>query len=396
MSFIICFTKSKTIVPTSNWTLDIKSENGTNDIVLKPNILTRITLIVKHEDGKFILDRSFDDSQFIITLEDTNIIFYPNELKIIPSESLEYSAYIGLKCEFEIGSNTYDLNFKLKNRKNLEGKDIDDSTLTINPVTVKINRTQSLIELEPVETDLAEKAYSFLRLKKEIYNMEDIVIINNDDKDENFKFKEITIKAFKDREEFGEYENENDGILFNFPFGTEMEYEDLNGKANHTYNLLMKNDKCSNWFKISEESETFDITINPDPLVVLNDSIKEAIIYTMENITPKKDLSNNIQLKMVFPVAPIIIECNLKGDSNNGDDHDVKYRDYIVKTGPYILRVEDLYSDNEYKAECKLFSLYSDKTEIQLKIGNEKDYDFITPLISSRMMNNIPQCLEFI
>ena len=70
--------------------------------------------------------------------------------------------------------------------------------------------------------------------------MEEIVIINKDDKDDNYKFKEIIIKAFKDGEEFRENENENHGILFDFPFGIEQKYEELNGKVNHTYTLLIK------------------------------------------------------------------------------------------------------------------------------------------------------------
>jgi hypothetical protein len=90
-------------------------------------------------------------------------------------------------------------------------------------------------------------------------------------------------------------------------------YEDLD-VYNTTIDLIMKDDKNSNCFELTDESKSFLLTINPNELVVLNDSVKEAIVYSMENETPKRDLSNNIQLSMNIPVAPVIIECELKGE----------------------------------------------------------------------------------
>ena len=75
----------------------------------------------------------------------------------------------------------------------------------------------------------------------------------------------------------------------------------------------------------------------------------------MKNINPKKYLTNNIQLSMVLPVAKVIIECDLKGDANDEEKQEIQYRDYIVKTVLNILKFEDLYSNYEYKAECKIF-----------------------------------------
>ncbi len=399
VSLLICFTKVSTLSPTSNWILDVKNEKGTNDtIVLKPNVLTRITFILKHEDDHYILDRSFDNAQFIIELEDDNIVFYEQEMPIIPSKSLEYSAYIGLKCENKIQEDKYDLQFKVKTIRDLDGYDKKDAELKINKITVEINNTRSLIELEPVETNLTEKGYSLLRLKKEIYNIEKVVIVNKGDQNDNFKFKEVEIEPYTKRKEYNENENSNHGILFDFPFGTESEYKDLKNQTNYTYILDMReDDKCSAWFEISEKSKEFNIIINSNPLITLNESIQEAIVYTMENITPKKDISNNIQLKMTIPISPIIIDCRLKGDGNgdNQENNEIEYKDYILEKGDYILKFDDLNSNNEYKAECKIFSLNKDKSEIEIKIGNDKDYDFVTPLIPSRTMNSIPQCLEF-
>ena len=97
---------------TSNWVLDIKNENYTDELIeLRPGVLTKIVLIVRHEENIDFLDRSFDRTNFTIATKDNkNIVFYPNEtFNIIPSKSLEYFAYIGLKCDHEINSENYTL-----------------------------------------------------------------------------------------------------------------------------------------------------------------------------------------------------------------------------------------------------------------------------------------------
>jgi hypothetical protein len=69
-----------------------------------------------------------------------------------------------------------------------------------------------------------------------------------------------------------------------------------------------------------------DLTINKNKTHNLNESVKEAILYSMKNVTPKRNKTNNIQIKMNIPVAPIIIKCELEkeGESeeeeNEGED----------------------------------------------------------------------------
>ena len=312
ISFLISSCIGKTIVPTSNWILDIKNENGTDaPIVLKPNVLTKIIFIVRHEDDLELYDRSFDKSDFTIELEDDDDIkLLDDEIHIIPSISLEYSYYIGLKCDHDIKENTYELKFKVKKVKDLDDHDLEDATLTINPIEVEISDEKRIIEIEPIVTNLTGKGYSLFKLKNEIYNMEKVVITTSNKDNDNYKFKDTEIDAYKDREEFGENEN-NHGILIDFPFGTEKKYENLGGKTNYTFNLIMKkNDICSSRFILSESSSTVNITINNNELLILNDSVKEAIIYNMENITPKKDLTNNIQLNLTMPVAQLLLNAN--------------------------------------------------------------------------------------
>ena len=158
---------------------------------------------------------------------------------------------------------------------------------------------------------------------------------------------------------------------------------------------MKEDDLDSKWFKLSDESQSFNLTINQNELVTLNDSVKEAIVYTIENVTPKRDLTNNIQINMTIPVAPVLIDCRLDGEGNNEEGDSIKYRDYILQSGPYLLKFDDLNSNNEYKGECKFYSVNFNKTEIKITIGNNKDYDFVTPLYPSRTNSSIPQCLEF-
>ena len=311
LSAIICLTLEKTVVPTSNWVLDIKNEKGEDDIVLKPNVLTKIVFVVHHEDNIDILDRSFDQSVFTIALEnDDNFKLFDKEIQIIPSLSLEYYAYLGLKGDHEIESETTEVKLIIKSAKDLDGNELKDGSLTINPVKVSIDNKKSVIEIEPIQTDLTGKGYSLFRIKNEIYNMEKVVIVSKAEVDENYEFTEVEIKGFKDRDEFGL--NENHGIIFDAPFGTKQEFNELDVQ-NTTISLMMKDgDKNSNCFELSPESQTVNLTVNQNELVVLNDSVKEAIVYSMENVTPKKYLTNNIQLTMTIPVAPVIIECELK------------------------------------------------------------------------------------
>ena len=399
LSAIICLTFESTIQE-SNWVLNVKNETGGNDIALKPNVLTKIILVVNYEDNtdtlnKKDVDPSLDESVFTIALEkDDDIKLFDQEIKIIPSLALESYAYIGLRSDHQIKSDTYEFNLVVKSKKDLDGNDYKDAILTINPVQVTIVNEKSLIEIEPIETDLTGKGYSLFRLKNEIYNMDKVVITLQDKIEDKFEFKDIEIKGFKDRNEFGLNENDNHGIVFDFPYGTEKSYKDLD-VHNTTIDLKMKDDKNSNCFELTDESKSFLLTINQNELVVLNDSVKEAIVYSMENVTPKRDLTNNIQLSMNIPVAPVIIECELKGEGKDEEGDSSLFRDYILKAGPYHLKFEDLNSNNEYKAECKFTSTNFDKTDIKIRIGNDKDYDFITPLYPSRTSRSIPQCVEF-
>ena len=129
-SSLIYFSISSTISPKSNWKLDVKNENMTNEtIIVKPNQYTKVILVVSHEDDLDILDYSFDRSKFTIELEDNDHLhLYGEKMIITPSASLEYIAYIGLECEYDISKNSK-IKFKVTSIKDLDDKDLDDATL---------------------------------------------------------------------------------------------------------------------------------------------------------------------------------------------------------------------------------------------------------------------------
>ena len=400
LAFFNCFTYAQKVTPTSNWVLEIKNENNTDELIkLKPGILTKIIFIVQHEDNKDFLDRSFDKSVFKISLDDDDdIILYQQEYNIIPSLALEYIAYIGLKCNHGITTSNYTLNFKVNQVIDLEGHSFDSANLKINPVETIIDNTVTSIDIEPIETDLTGKGYSLFRIKEEIYNMDKVIITAGNYDNGNYKFEDIELKGFKSRNLLGKNENENHGILFNFRYGTDHDYNQLKDKTYTTFNLAIKNDddddEKKQCFELTSKSRIVNITINNNQILKLNDSVKEAILYSIENVTPKRDITNNIQIKINIPVAPVIIQCQLDGEGDD-DEESVEYNDYIINVGPYLIKFDNLNSNNEYKGECKFFSTSFEKTEFKISIGNEKGKDFITPLYPSRTLDSIPQCLEF-
>jgi hypothetical protein len=387
--------------PTSNWILDIKNENNTDELIeLRPGVLTKIVLIVHHEENIDILDRSFDRTSFTISSKDNNnIMFYPKEeFNIVPSLGLEYIAYVGLKCDHTINSDDYTLEFVVKKKRDLNGKTISYGSLIINPAQIKINNIITYIDIEPIETSLTERGYSFFKIKNEIYNMEKITVNAEGNNNKKFTIEDIYIKAFKDRTKFGKTENDNHGILFDYKFGSNYGYIYLNGETNTTFNLVIKNNgnqrRC---FDINPKSAIVNININEKKMLTLNESVKEAVLYSIENLTPKRDKTNNIQFKMYIPVAPVIINCELLGEGNNEKADYIQYRDYIVNAGENIIKFNNLNSNKEYNGECKFLSVNYRQTQFKITIGkeNKRDKNYI-PLYPSKSSYSTFQCLEFL
>ena len=82
----------------------------------------------------------------------------------------------------------------------------------------------------------------------------------------------------------------------------------------------------------------------------LDNSIKQEIVKSIENITPEKDETNNIQLKFNLPVSPVIVECELEGKDDEEDE--IKYKDYFIDSGENFIKFNDLKQNLEYEGEC--------------------------------------------
>ena len=378
--------------PDSKWKMTIKNEKGDDSpIILKKGIFTKITFIISHEDGKDFIDRSFDLNDFVIKLEDENIQTINDEYHIIPSTNLEYTTYIGLKCESKIEETEYNITFTVSDIKPLTDLNNDkNGNLEIEPVKVKIDLTPTYIELVPISTEIPQESYSLFKIKNEIYNMKKIQIKKIED-NKLFELDDIEIKLYNERNELLEDENENHGILFDFPYGTDHTFSEFKNNTNFTYTLQIEKDECSGYFELTENSKSLTLTVYEKEESKLTDAEKEAIISSVENITPKKDETSNIQLEILIPVDSVIIECKL-----DNDDEKVSYKNYVKDAGKYVIKFDDLVSITEYKAECKFTTLNKDSSSVDIKIGNFRDADVVTQLIPSRKLNQTPQCVEFI
>lgn len=383
--------------PPSNsipWKLEIKNEYGNDDqIVLRSGRYTRITFILSPEDGQKYLDYSQLNSKFKIYLSDKNIKTDEDEYEINLAKSLEYSAYIGLKCKNNISELNYKIQFLIKDSNNMQIE------LNISPVTVVIDKTPTKIKLIPVKTYLPEKSYSFFKLGEELYNINELQIIQQNKEDnENYFFTNVDIK---------EYDTDNDSskkrffngeiLLPDYHYGISTSYENLGNETEYIFELGLSadNEEDKECFLLDENYQKLTIKALNETPTILNDLTKEAIVYSFENITPKKDESINIQIKLNIPVAPIFLTCELNAKK---DDDTLLYQKYIYETGEQIFKFDNLKINAEYNIKCKFEDINNEKDEkssFYILIGNKPGNDIITKIISSKDINRTPQCAIF-
>jgi hypothetical protein len=381
----------------SNWILKIKNEIGKDEpIELRPGILTKVILSIVHEEFNDFWDNSLRDKViFTITSKENDIKLYPNEqFSLIPTKSLFYITYIGLSCNHAIKDTEYLLDFEVKETKDLDGNEIEGVNLYVNPVKIKIKNIVTIIDIDPIETNLIARGFSLFKIANEIYNIEKIIIKPENYNKEKFKIEDIEIKPFLNRKIFSEEENDNHGILFDYKFGSIYEYQALQGELNQTFNLKIDYSGEKTCFDLSQKSKTVNFIINNNNWLILNDSIKETILSSMENVTPKRNIINNIQIKMNIPATPVLIECYLEGKGKGEKTDLIEYKDYILNSGQYIIKFNNLNSNNKYKGICDFSSTYFSKGGFQITMENEKEKDFITLLFPSRSSYGLPQCIE--
>ena len=403
----ICFIPGP--APSSiKWKLEVKNEYGNDEpIVLKSGKFTKITLILSPEDGQSYLDYSQDKSTFEIYLNDTNIKAVENNFKVIPSQSLEYSTYIAPYCQNNITDSNYTLQFKVKgndkdsqdrqDKPDMQDQQSSEVNLNVLPANVKIDSTPTKISLKPLKTSIPEASYSLFKLEEDLYNMNKIKITaKNKDTSNNFVFTPIEIKEFKPENEFKDNSLLNDGILFEYPFGSASTFEKLENNTSFTFELELSDESDKKCFVLDDNYKKLTINVVNEKPANLNNSTKEAIVYSIENNTPKKDESNNIQIKMNIPQAPVILSCTLQ--SNSKDIEKVEFKKYVVESGEQTFKFDDLRIDAEYYMTCHFETTNFDKSlrnSFKISIGNQKGFDVVTQLVSSKDINRTPQCAEF-
>ena len=116
------------------WKIEVKNEFGTDEeIVLKAGQYTKVTFVVSNENDFTYYERFFDNSKFLIFLNDENLVTLEAEYEINPFESLEYTTYIGLNCENQINTKEYSFTFSSKEEEN---SDENTPKLKVVPTTV--------------------------------------------------------------------------------------------------------------------------------------------------------------------------------------------------------------------------------------------------------------------
>ena len=368
--------------PSSNWVLEIKNEFGNNEpIIFKGGRYTIVTFIVTHESGKFFLDRSFDKSMFKIALDDSNFKTFDDFYIIKPSESIEYSTYIGLNCDNNIQSNEYILNFEIKDYN------IAQSALKIKPCKILIDKSKSIITLEPVTLSLPQMGGSFFKLKEKLYNI-NYIYVTTRRRDKFVSFgPEVSVRidpfSLKNMNKY-EY---NDGYLIDFKFGTKFTLNELGENRSLTFELEIYENSDPKCFMVNENSTIVNFNVTDENPAILNKTVTETIHYYLQDVTPEFDDSNNYQTKTYIPVSNVFLELYLYNKTYN---EELFYIFYIPKDGEYTFKFDGLNNNFRYSYNGYLGNL-------NLKNSNGLSFIFQDRLNiePSKDINRIPQCVEF-
>ena len=380
------------ISTTIKFELEIKTAEGTDEqIVLIPGIFTKITLVLTElESTNFFLEQY----KYNITFNDDKITSYQKTMTLDPKNNLIYSNYIGLKCSESFDSDELALNIDIVGYDDKTNKD----SLKYEAVKVKINRVKTTIKLDLLLNSMLQKSKNFFILEEELFNVEDIVIKFNKISD-NFQQQDIKIPSFLNRNILISKDTpENHGILFDYPFYPKT----ILDPSNFNLNLELDSDVCFELIKTD-----FSFELKAEELTVIDDKIKEAIIYNTQDITPKFDISSNIQLSMNIPIAPVILECKFSLDAetfienntllNSDSEEEKTFKTVVTSKGKFYINMENLKVNGEYYAQCQISNTGSiDEliSNIIINIGDFINSDIIKKLIPSKDPNATPQCAK--
>ena len=402
LSLSICLCSSE-----FKWKLSVKNDkvNG-ESVVLVPGIFTKVTFVLEKEgDQEFITDD--DEYTFEIVPENENIVLTGDVIALTPTSSLQASGYIGLKCGHTLKDSSLNLNFTVKAVRDKDGNKVDgQAVLDFDTNEVKISSEKAKVDLEPVMTSISAESYTLMRVNKEPYN---ILPIEVKAQCENSDFNPTDIRIEKYDENRGEYSPDNTvnhGILFNFMMKAEKTYADLKEKY-FNLNLSLKGDDLQNCYELVKT--TFKIDVLEQKIAELKDNIKQAIKYTLENISKKKDALSNLELRVNVPVAPVKISCEIRLNTSFSSDDDILanahagtdvqyYNNIITSKGQLDLKLGQFNANAEYYTKCVFdtTSLSNAKQKLSVIIGNIINGDYITKLKPARDPYRKPQCAKIV
>lgn len=385
---------------TPEWTLEVKDElMSNNPIVFKAGVYTKVTFVLKNKKGEGFDKSTEEDINFKITLDDENLVSVDDEYTINPSNSLEYSAFIGLKIGHKITDSKFKFKLKIKSSSN-------KGNLFLLDAEAKISLEKVKLDIKPIMEKISAGTYNLFKIMSEPFNIDPIEIKPIDIKNTGeFEFPSFIIEAYGKRKfEYSPENPANNGILFDSQFGTKIDFEKLkNAKIEFELKLEEKLAACFEFIK-----QKFSLEVIKEKLLELNDKIKQAIAFNTENISPKFDSTNGLTIRTVIPLAPVVITCELRADSEFSKDEDIinqasadanvkYYKNVITSAGQATLHLGNLNATAEYFAKC-VFSTteFGEKIKaIALKIGNFIESDVMSQLLPSRDPNRVPQCAEF-
>ena len=243
----LCFNKTL-----ANWNLSIKDENAkSNKINLFPGIFSKVNLVLSNDKGEEVFDNSEESVSFKLSLKNKNLVSLQSSFTLVPSESLVYTIYLGIKCGDTLGD-TSDL-FEVESTKG-------DASLTIGDFSIEISNEKAKIDIAPLLNEISEQTYNLFRVNKEPYNIEDIKLVPKiEGENDDFTFEDITLDKYDG--ERGEYSPLNiltNGILNKFKFGTKKLLKDLS-QTSVKFDLTFESDNLEKCFELVKKS--FDLKV---------------------------------------------------------------------------------------------------------------------------------------
>ena len=399
------------------WKLSVKNDKVDGKaVVLIPGVFTKVTFVLENENGDNF-DKSEDEQtyKFQIAVDDDRLVFPEETITLIPTSSLQFSGYIGLKCGSTIKDSKIELKFKIKAVVDGSGKDAkDQAILEFNVNTVDVSNEKTKIDLEPIMSSIPQESYSFLKLNKEPFNIDKIELESVSDQANEYLLPNVTVDKYDGkREEYSPDNNINHGILFNSKFGPKKALKDLVRK-NLNVDFKFKSAELEQCFELVKK--TLKIDVLEKKITELKDNIKQAIAYTLENISKKHDSTNSLNFRLNIPVAPVRVACEIRLDTNFSSDEKILnksltnvkasasddiqyYNNILTSTGQATLQLGNLNAAAEYFTKCVFdttaFAEY--KKTIAVTIGNFKDSVISSFLKPSRDVNRRSQCavIEF-